>query len=153
MAYPRFRRARAHKHTRRTTGTVNFSSTSFANFDTATDIVLRAAVGDVIAVHLGFIWTNGADYGQLDVFTIVSGSPVNGVGSGSGIAGVAGEISVETSVGCTVHYTLVSGDISSGTVTLRVRGKTTSGGVNKGILASATVPFDFAAENIGPVAS
>ena len=94
--------------------------------------------------------------GCLDAATIVSGSPVNYVSMGAGGAshqGVTGwrggnDTSVNLESGTLVFYTVVSGDISAGTVTLRLRYRTTTA-ANKTLFAQSNVNFQWGVVNFG----
>ena len=158
MAYPRNRRSRAHKFKMGTIGTYAVSGTSWSNLDTATDIVLPAQVGDTIRVEGGWQYQNEAEYAFMDVATIVSSAVVNtfstqGAESGSsqGISSWFGTASRDHVVGGSWMYTLVASDISTGTVTLRLR-KRANGAGTKNIPVSAAKPFQWSAENLGPPA-
>ena len=131
------------------------TSTTPVDFDTATDITLPATTGDVIELSISMLMQHAyASYQATDVATVVSGSPVNYVSgtafasSGQGVSAWRLETEETTSVSGSVRYTLVSGDISSGTVLLRLRIKVSG---NTGIwLCGADYPAMFMARNLGP---
>jgi hypothetical protein len=143
------------KATRQSTSlTVN--GTSWADLDTGLDLVLTAATSDIIEVGASLFWGNEATTGNLDVATIVSASPVNSVATGAtpdnannGISAWRGAASQSISCGGSIMYTLQSGDISSGTVTLRLRVRTAAA-TNKVVFATAVLPFHWWAKNLGP---
>jgi hypothetical protein len=145
------------KFAKRTSGSIVVSSTSWTNLDTGMDLVLAAATGDCIEVSVNGFWNQEAGQnGFLDVATIVSGSPVNyfvtGTGSPSeGIPAWSAEPSRYTYIGAPWIYTLQAGDISSGTVTLRLRCQNPVGGT-KTLFAISAIPFYFQAKNLGPMA-
>lgn len=160
MAYPRFQMARGFKFARRTSGNLTFSATAWANFDTGLDLVLAASVGDVIEATAGFVTNAGSTDSYLDVATIVSAAVVNtfsmlgpeNAGS-NGIAAWWSPGSLTTPCGGPVHYTIASGDIAAGQVTLRLRVRCTSATAKIYYAADGiTAPyFHWAAKNLGPV--
>lgn len=161
-SYPRFQRARDFKRTQRTAGSVVIGTT-ILNVDTATDITLTAQVGDYIECSLGGLVSlvTGSD-ASFSVATIVGGSVVNYISGqvlavGAGVPnwycpnrdtaqGVAGwNLS-----GAASPYAIVAGDLSGGTVTLRVRAIGGGGGAIS-LWATTGVPFNFWAKNLGPM--
>lgn len=135
------------------------ASTSYVDVTTGLDITLPATTGDVIEVCLNAAGNGHASYsGFIDAVTLVSGSPVNYIsGNGSTGLGVQGWRSVQESpyfhTGSPAHYTLVSGDISGGLVTLRLRFKTENAAFSFVIFGASTYAFAFVARNLGPCAS
>lgn len=118
----------------RTSGDLTLSSTTFTNVDTALDLTMTAATGDIIEAEL-FARCTGASnpYVVFDFHTVVAGSPVNSITSGT-TAGTGltsshpgfGRAKVlpgpeGTYFAGKKRYALQAGDISSGTVTLRLR--------------------------------
>lgn len=113
---------------------ITVNSTTFVNVDTALDLVMTASTGDVIEYYLALKATCAtSSYAVFDVHTIVGGSPVNSMTSGSA-AGTGLTTGHPSWVRSTVaagpagtyiaghrRYALQAGDISSGTVTLRLR--------------------------------
>jgi hypothetical protein len=92
----------------------------------------------------------------MDCVTVVSGSPVNSVSrrgasasSHEGVLAWAGAYQMLTPIGGGIIYSLVSGDIVSGSVTFRLRHKT-SHAATKTMYATADDPFLWWAKNIGP---
>lgn len=144
---------------RRTSGNITLNSTSWANVDTGLDLTMDAAIGDYVEVALiGFLDQTGATYTRLDVASVVSGSVVNtwstnGAESASseGVGGWTGITSAFTPVSGATGRVLASGDISSGTVTLRLRYRTDSA-VNKVLNANSNNQLVFMAKNYGPTA-
>lgn len=126
----------------------------------AMDLTLPAQIGDVLEVGASLGWNASAVYGGLTAATIVSGSPVNhiqGWTSTTGGNGVkawmqTGNINSDAGLGGAVMYTIVAGDISAGTVTLRPRGRCLSAST-KTISASASDPFHFYVKNLGQAAA
>ena len=152
MAYPRFQRSRDFKYKNVNTQlTVN--STNWTNVGTSIDITLSAQTGDVIEVNMDGLYASVAEYVFFDVCTVVSGSPVNyfgwgssDPGSGEGIrawygSGLAADFQ---SVGGGSVYELAGGDISNGTVTLRLRVRCKTGA------ARDVTVYHWWAKNLGP---
>ena len=143
---------------RRTAGNLVLNSTSWANVDTGLDLTLNASVGDVIEVAFSAIWSSQAVEGPLDVVTVVSAAPVSSFGSGAavvagthyGVTAWFGAPGITSSVGGSAFYTLLSGDVSGGTVVLRLRYRTITA-ANKTIFAYAPIPMVVSAKNHGPV--
>jgi hypothetical protein len=155
VATPRFIPSRRHKYVVKTGG--NYTpGTTWGNVDTTTDQTIEAAVGEVIVLHPSFMWGAQADAGFIHAVTIVSSAVVNYVCSqgepttttGDGTPAWFGFGGQNTVCGIPVRYTVQAGDISNGQVTFRLRARTGAG--NRIIQASATDPFQFAVENIGP---
>lgn len=160
MAYPRHRLARAHKFVTRTSGDLTLNSTSWADLPgvgTSLDIVLAAQVGDTIEVGVSMALGGNTVYSFMNVATIVAAAVVNyviAVPSSSSGAGVkawqqTGNVASDAGLGGSVMYTLVAGDISAGTVTLRPRYRTGTA-ANKTLNGTAADPFHFWAKNLGP---
>jgi hypothetical protein len=149
------RTSAAHVATKkRNSGTLTFSSSSFSVVDSANlDITLDAIEGDIIAIHANGAWAATGAASYLDVSTQVSGSPVNYVSTGtgtaatSGVSGWQGVASVSTPFGGTILYTVQAGDLSGGTVTLRLRAAVSSG--SRDLAASSGTPLFFSAQNLG----
>lgn len=157
MGYPRHQRARDFKVFTRTAGSLTLNSTAWADLPsigTTWDATLTAQAGDTIEVSLTGVTGAEAVSNYFDVATIVSAAPANyfatgGSASGQGIPGAVGQASVNIYFLGNYMRTLVAGDISAGTVTLRVRYRTNTA-TDRTIFAVADVPFQFWAKNLGP---
>ena len=141
---------------RRTSGDITANSTSWANVDTGTDLVLSATSGDYLECGFSAFLGNQSVNLGFDVATIVSASPVNYISGGAGGASaygvqawLGGDIGHAVAVGGSILYLTVSGDISGGTVTLRLRYRTGTA-ANRTINATTNQPMHFWAKNIGP---
>lgn len=141
---------------KRTSGDIvfnNASTTAWNDFPVSMDLVLAAAAGDVIEVGATALWNNEAPIVVLDVATIVSGAPVNyfSTAAGTGDWGIGAWLSFPSGgympLGGGAQYTLVSGDISGGNVTLRIRYRIGTANTNKTLLADANFPFQWWAKN------
>lgn len=123
---------------------------------TTWDAVLTAQVGDVVEVGMSARLESEGVIAIFNVHTIVSAAAVNGVGGGvTGTTGVG--ISSWTMppsnnfvTGGPAWYTLVAGDLSSGTVTLRLRYRTFTA-ANRTLDANTGNPLSFMAKNLGPM--
>lgn len=156
MAYPRFRRSRAHKTVRRTSGHISFTSATWVNLDTGLDIVLDAQVGDVIEAHPNGMWQSQAVSSYMDICTVVAGSPVNSFatasapsGTNEGVPGWFGNTGAFQPISGGAAYTLQAGDIEYGQVTLRIRVRSASA-TSKTVNAVADSAFMWYAKNLGP---
>jgi hypothetical protein len=161
MAYPRYRRSRQVVKARRTSGSITLNSTSWANVDTGLDLTLKGVqVGDEIAYGMSGLISAATPYVWLDVVTIVSGVPVNSfarraaVETSPGTQGVSGwwadDDVIATVSGEAPPYTVVSGDLVAGAITLRLR-YAQDAAVNRLLNADMTYPLDVWAMNLGPV--
>ena len=147
---------------KRSSGDLTLNSTVWANVDTGLDLNLNASTGDVIEYVPSLVGPNGYNVAlYFDVATIVSGSVVNAFSTegaqNNALYGVSGwyftnsvSANVYATVSGSIFYTLQSGDISSGTVTLRFRYRTDTA-TNRVIYASTNFPLKVWARNHGPV--
>ena len=142
---------------RYTTGNITMNNTAWTNLSGPADLVLACDVDDVIEVQASCIVSNENVEVYFDAVTVVSGSPVNSVGTGTaptassrGVVGWQGWPNQYSNLTGGSYYKLVSGDISAGTVTLRLRFRTASA-VNKVIFGNASYPMNFMARNHGPI--
>lgn len=152
--------------TRATGSNLSLNATAITELAAATngpgtggfDIVLDAATGDVVEFAICAMANNdSAQAIGLDVYTMVGGSRVNpfGVGLSASLASTFGVMGWYTEgatrlipITGSVMRTLVSGDISSGTVTLRLhyaKANTTA----RTIFSTANFPFHIWAKNHG----
>jgi hypothetical protein len=157
MAYPRFRKARAHKLLTRTSGDITANSTTWANLDTGLDMTVPASIGDTIRYGMSAYVNGEAVALAVQPATLVSGALVSWFGggeptttTGTGVSGWFVEASVTGRIGPPVMLVVVAGDISSGKVTVRLRYRTGSASA-KTVQASTTTPLQVWMENIGPV--
>lgn len=157
MAYPRFLRSRQMVKARRTSGNLTLNSTSWANVDTGLDLTLNEVqVGDEIVYGIGGLANNEAVFLYFDVATIVSAAPVNYFGTAGGASdnGVVGWFCASGAYvgfgGLSHPYTIQAGDLTDGSVTLRLRYRTQTAG-NRVVRAVSTDPLDVWAMNLGPL--
>ena len=138
----------------RSSGDVSVNSATYVNVDTGMDLVLDASTGDVIESRVECNTNGPATYCVLDVVTVVGGSAVNSFTSGttpnttSSHPGWArGNLSNDPGMAGAKQYALQAGDISGGTVTLRLRART---GGSVSLSASGDPYLYFSAKNLGP---
>lgn len=133
------------KRVKRTSGNITLNSTSWANVDTGLDITFTGvSAGDWVDYSTGFLLASAAVNVNLDVCTVVSGSPVNYLGAAGGGSDVGGmcwysPASVDTPVSGTIAYQVQSGDLSAGSLTLRLRYRSASA-TNRTLQATSTNP-------------
>jgi hypothetical protein len=138
-----------------TGGAITLNSTTWADVSGPADLVVAAEAGDVLAVSLSALLGAEAVNGCLDMATIVSSSPVNyvsgndGGASSLGVQAWLGPASASGNAAGTVFYTVASGDIAGGNVTLRLRYRTTAA-TNKTLNASADQPLQHSVVNLKP---
>jgi hypothetical protein len=143
-----------------TSGGITANSTTWANVNTALDLTLNATTGDVIEFAISAGLSNAAVAMGFDVVSVVSAAPVNSFGMDAsapanwaafgGPSGWYSGASNELSVAGSIFRTLVAGDISSGTVLMRLR-YATAAAVNRTIFCSSVNPLEVWARNHGPV--
>jgi hypothetical protein len=135
------------------------SNVTWANVETSLDLTLNAATGDVIEYAISAFANSAATDIYLDVVSIVSGSPVNSWGFATtpanpptsyGIQAFLAPSSTSPAISGSFFRTLVAGDISAGTVVMRLR-YATGGAVNRVLNANAAQPLEVWARNHGPV--
>lgn len=145
---------------KRTSGNLTLNSTTWANVDTGLDLVLNASSGDVIEYCVSAIWGSAAVVNGFDVVTMVSGSPVNSFGLDAAapttyaalnsVGAWYAQTGAEITVSGSIFRTLAAGDISAGTVTLRLR-YVGSSATNRTLYAVSSAPIEVWARNLGPV--
>ena len=142
-----------------TSGSITMNSSVWANVSTSLDLTLNASTGDVIEYAISANVANASVEAYFDVVTLVGGSPVNSFGFDAAPANPSTSYGIQAwlcgvgaSLGLAGNFfrTLVAGDISSGTVTLRLRYAT--GGVgSRSLVAGTSQPVEVWARNHGPV--
>lgn len=136
-----------------TGGDVALTSTSMIALPGPGDLSVAAAAGDVLLIDLSARTANttNASIG-LDIATMVSGSAVTYMSSRTGTPVTTGrpawflEAAQNGAAGGSCTYVLQSGDVSGGTVTLRLFYRVSS---NRTIGASSGVPLEFSVVNLG----
>ena len=119
-------------------------------------ITLTASTNDWIEVGVSFgVFNTTAQSMSFDVGTEVSSSIVNHISSGAtpddaqfGVSGWRAIASANSQASGSVFYQLQSGDISGGTVTLRLRDHP-EGSTDRVVNASTARPLHFWAKNLG----
>lgn len=152
--------AARHKFTR-TTSTLTFNSTSWANFPTIGSFTLAAAVGDVISAELLMNVDSATSVLFCDAVTEVGGTPTNSLGTGGaaltsttgdGARGWVIPASTQWALAGAIYYTVQSGDISGGNVTIRFRYRTSTA-VNRSNYGDSTAGSFFRVANWGAAAA
>lgn len=143
----------------RVSGDITLNSATFANVDTGLDLTLPAVIGDLIEYGISGVLASSTPDTYFDVATIVSAAVGTYLSNGSNTpptAGASGWFTpasrVEPLSGVLVSTGMVTGDISSSTVTLRLRYSQASG-TNRTLSASTTSPLVVWAKNLGPAYS
>lgn len=141
-----------------TSGNKTLNSTTWADVDTAIDITLSAKAGDFVEVGLSTFWGSENVISCLDVVSVVSAAPVKNwsenVAESASAFGVMAwngpQLGGATNlgVGGSVIRPLAAGDISAGTVTLRLRYRTVTA-ANKSLVAVTDAATVFWARNHG----
>lgn len=114
---------------RLTTGNLALASTSWVDVSTSIDLVLAASTGDWVEVDLDArVLAEEANNLYFDAVTVVAGSPVTWLSSGTSASGAHEAQPAWTmpsaykgSISGSVLYQVQSGDISSGQVRIRLR--------------------------------
>jgi|DEB0MinimDraft_3_1074331.scaffolds.fasta_scaffold16706_3 hypothetical protein len=140
------------------TGSTNWSN--LTTIGTAGDLVLAAAAGDLVEMAVSMKVLNQAVNIGFDAVTVVSATVTNsfannGAASAAytntqGISGWWAVASEYHGICGSAFYKLVAGDISSNTVTLRIR-YAMAAATNRTLQANAGEPVQFWARNHGPV--
>lgn len=134
-----------------TGGSYTFSTTTWADLDTSTDISLPATAGQLVTVSISGSWANQAVFGFLDVVTVVANTPVRQISSelaetvsSFGIPSCIGAPSVQLPAAATITLVLASTDLEGGSVLLRLRRRTATAAA-KSLSATADAPFIWSA--------
>lgn len=150
-----------HVQARRTAGALTLNSTSWADVDTGLDLTLTGvSAGHVIAASISGRLGNQSVFVMLDMVTVVGGSPVNSfarqaaVEASPGTEGVGAWWTTNTASqaevgGSAPPYTVQSGDLSAGSLTLRLR-YATGTAANRTLNATTAIPLTIWALNLGP---
>jgi lysophospholipase L1-like esterase len=140
---------------RRTAGNVSFVSSAsgvYTPVDTGLDLTLAAKAGDVLRIELSALVGNQAGDLEFNVATMVGGAPVNY--AANRIAGVTASVTgwytpggVMAPLSGSIFYDVQAGDLSGGTITLRLLAK--NGTTARTIYGASNLPLMFAAQNLG----
>lgn len=140
---------------KRTSGNITVSNnTDPDTLDSGLDLTLGATAGDLVLVGVSALWNDsGGNWTAMDACTMVSGAKTNYVSTASSSANGLGEMAWFGSPGDLMHvggqvpYTVVSGDITSGQITLRLLAR--NNGVNRVLRGGSGDPVKFWATNLG----
>jgi hypothetical protein len=140
---------------RYTAGSITLNNTSWTDVSGPADLSISASTGDLIEVGVSFLWGNENVESYLDYATLVSASPVNYISGGTAGATNRGVVGWQSVLGganigaCgSMLYVVQAGDISGGTVTLRLRYRTSSG-ADKTLFATSDIPLHLFVKNMG----
>lgn len=158
--YPRYRKARAHKHFIRTTGDLSLGTgTSWADLPTigtSWDAVLAAEVGDTLECSIQAALDSAAVNTFFDCFTIVSSAPVSALSGASSVSNANDgapawflPASAAGKAGGSLLYDVQSVDLVGGLVTVRLRYRQDSA-TSRNLHATDVLPLHFAIKNLGP---
>lgn len=140
-----------------TGGSKTINSTTWVNLDTGMDLTLTAATGDKVVCWLsGLVEATAAAFLFFDCATWVSGAGVHWMGSGepttstgNGVgAWVVRDVAQFNNLSGSIGLVLQAGDISAGTVTLRLRCRVNAS--SRVVRASTTDPLTFQAMVLRP---
>jgi hypothetical protein len=150
---------RPFKTARRTSGDITLNNTSWTDLDTGLDLTLPAAVGDVIEAQPNGKYGIQNTFVFLDAVTVVAGSPVTSFSSGTGtpasegVTGWEGPVGAEENTfGPPISIPLASGDLSAGTVTVRLRYRNNDA-TTRVFKANTNAGFYWKLTNLGPQAA
>lgn len=141
---------------KRTAGDLSLTSANWADVPSIGDLTVDAATGDLITVEFGGLYNSSTPTVSMDCATIVSAAGVNWFGSGepttstgNGVHGWGKMLATAALVAFGASATLVvqAGDISGGTVTLRMRYRASS---TITLFASTTNPLIWTAKVFRP---
>jgi hypothetical protein len=138
----------------RTAGNLTLGSTTWADVDTALDLVFTASIGDWLEVCLSCNVTAEANNRlYFEAFTRVSGADVHAVSSGASAGGTNNGPATWTmpanymgSLGGPILYQVQSGDASGGNVTVRLKYATDTATPTRAVSATTSGsgwPFVF----------
>ena len=145
-----------HAQSRRPSGDLTLNSTSWANVDTGLDLTIPATAGDEIEVTGSWLVSaSGTAEVYFDAVSVVSGSPVNAWGTDGAETGTTEGIQAWRAVAnnflcCAAGGAtrpVVSGDLSGGNLTLRLRYRISSS--SRTMFAGANRHILFSAKNLG----
>lgn len=131
----------------RSSGNITVNNTNWTNVDNNLDITVMADEGDTLYIGVSASWENQSNRGDLDVYTVVGGSPVNSIsGSTDGASAWTGWSGSFTAIGAVLRYIVRPADLSAGAVTLRLRAKTLTA-TSKVLRASTNNPLHWWVDN------
>lgn len=150
-----------HKTTTRTAGDITLNQNTWTNVNTGLDLAIAAATGDTLEFHINAMTTTASVDTYLDGVTLVSGSPVNSLAKKGAApltndnAGVQWLIPSGTRLGggwAPLIYVVQAGDISGGTVTVRLRYLNSSTTSRTLYAGSGSFPLTVTLKNLGAAA-
>lgn len=138
----------------RTAGDHVINSATWQTVFTGLDLTLPAVAGDLIEVCPNFMCGAEATDFAFDFIFVASSLNLSRHAAedpiGYGAGGWRGEPGVFSSIAGSLYCPVAAGDISAGSVTLRLRVRSPGGAVAKTIKAIVTQPLIISARNLGP---
>lgn len=132
----------------RTSGNQTITSTSWTNVDTGIDITMtEVESGDWIGITVNGMWGSGDQPGRLDAMVVNSSNYVSGAAFGvrSWTGPNNGSPTFEP-IGGEIMYQVVGGDISGGSIVLRLRAHIAASG-SKVLQSNSNSPLQWFAKN------
>lgn len=123
-------------------GDMVISSATWADVETSLDLTVAVSAGDRVAIYLNGKWKGGeSNTGYLNVLSVNRSGHVTD--AANGVTGWQGPANLELPVGATVFYVIQAADISGGTATFRLQGKSSNTRTLKG---TSSDPTTFSAQ-------
>ena len=131
----------------RTAGDFTTSSTTYVDV-TGMNVSLAAVAGDLFEIGVSGRWSASATVKRLDAQCTTSGNYCSGgTGTTTGVAAWGGTTGVTFPVGGSIFYTVVSGDIATGSVAVKLRAKCSS--ATSSTIDASDPPLHFWVKNHG----
>lgn len=157
MSYPRSQRSRAFRSVTDTSlTTATFTTTTPTQIDASLDLTIEAQVGDIIECGLAGFWDGAAQTysGAIDIYSVNSGiyhwTGTTSAASTGNPGWMSGRSSTGSLVGTPIAGSImraaVSGDLSSGQLTVRPLAYLTSAGSR----TINSAGLHFWVKNLGP---
>lgn len=138
----------------RTAGNVPVTATGYVALDTALDLTLPAAPGDVIEITRNAQCDNAAIVLDWNVhFVNAAGALIRALSTGSAIGAWTvrgGDFFGSSAI---AMATVQAGDVLDGNLRMRLMAKVGSAGTRVVFASTSSVPFEWYAKNLGPVAA
>lgn len=124
---------------------------AWAAVDTGLDLTVPAVAGDVIEIGLTASWGSSSTVnGRLRAVSMVGGVVTNVLAGSTnyGVAAWSNPLGVQYSGAAgTVMYTVLAGDLSGGSITVRLQVR--ADGTGQQIRGNADAPLHFSLKNLG----
>lgn len=138
----------------RTAGNVSVTSTGYVALDTALDLTLPAAPGDVIEVTRNAQCDNAAIVLDWNVQLLTPGATlIRSLSTGTAIGAWTVRGGDYFGSSAIVMTTVRAGDAPDGSLRMRLMVKAGAAGTRVVFASTGSVPFEWYAKNLGPVAA